>query len=129
MYKYIFINFMCKWEWPFVSTDTKTNKYPLITEASFFFFFLSNFFCFYRKTSNTYKHFLFRRYMDLTDTCLGICTWGKLCKQVTLSMKRKRTGSNSDKLHTSLHHMSRIIWQHKRQHTVHIEPWTGCRFT
>lgn len=35
---------MCKWEWPFVSTDTKTNKYPLITEASFFFFFCQTFF-------------------------------------------------------------------------------------
>lgn len=37
---------MCKWEWPFVFTETRANKYPLRTEASFlntylFYIFLS----------------------------------------------------------------------------------------
>lgn len=52
---------MCKWEWPFVFIETKTNKYPLRTEARLFFFRKKkNVFVlfFYRKTENTAKRFV-----------------------------------------------------------------------
>lgn len=42
---------MCKWEWPFVFIETKTNKYPLITEARLFFL---------KKTKNTSKPFVIK---------------------------------------------------------------------
>lgn len=47
MYKYIFINIMCKWEWPFVFTETRANKYPLRTEASILNLYLLNVFISY----------------------------------------------------------------------------------
>lgn len=31
---------MCKWEWPFVFTETRANKYPFRTEASVFNIYL-----------------------------------------------------------------------------------------
>lgn len=41
---------MCKWEWPFVFIETKTNKYPLRTEARLF---LKTFFCCFYKEKKT----------------------------------------------------------------------------
>lgn len=77
---------MCKWEWPFVVIEIKTNKNPLRTETRLF---LTHFFvCFFiKKRKHCKSNLCLRHYMDVTDTCKMICTHGKLRKQVTLSMK------------------------------------------
>lgn len=38
---------MCKWEWLFVFTDAKTNKYPLKPKQGFCDFFKDIFFTFF----------------------------------------------------------------------------------
>lgn len=116
---------MCKWEWPFVFTETKTNKYPLRTEARFFF----NFFIFNKEKQKQFK---------------AICDWQGTWILLTLVKWFAHMANSASKWH--------CLWKHKGQrviatcnlnhhficlkkkkggdkkkeeiqHTVHNEPW------
>lgn len=111
MYKYIFINFMCKWEWPFVFIETKTNKYPLRNRSKAFFklsFFVVVFFIFILKEKQ--KKTLWKQFV--IETVHG-SYW-----HLFNDLHTWQTLQASDIVYETIKHKDREEWPHVTHITV-----------